>query len=89
MYGDDFKFVEPRDVKVLGQTMRSEKKNEYVVDLILALAWAQWTTDRTNDVILWMRALDIAEVCGVKLQWVEMATFRTLNKKTKNKRGVL
>ena len=73
MYGDNFEFVEPRDVKVIGQTMRSEKRDSDIVDQILHMAWAAWVWEpnRNSDILLWERALNIAEVCGVKLQWVD------------------
>ena len=71
MYGDDFKFVEPRDVDLCGQTMRSEKRDSDIVDKILDTAWGVWMVHRASDITLWERALDIAEVCGVKLQWVD------------------
>ena len=73
MYGDNFKFVEPRDVKVIGQTMRSEKRDSDIVDQIIHMAWYAWTWEPNygSDITLWERALDIAEACGVKLQWVD------------------
>ena len=73
MYGDNFKFVEPRDVKVLGQTMRSEKRDSDIVDQILRTACAAWKLESNcnSDILLWERALGIAEACGVKLQWVD------------------
>ena len=71
MYGDNFKFVEPRDVKLCGQTMRSEKRDGDIVDKILDTAWAAWMINRASDIILWECALKIAEACCVKLQWVD------------------
>ena len=71
MYGDDFKFVEPRDVDLCGQTMRSEKSDSDIVDKILDMAWGAWMIHRNSDILLWERALNIAEACGVKLQWVD------------------
>ena len=71
MYGDSFEFVEPRDVEFGGQIMRSEMRDECVVDKILDTSWAVFMVHHGSDITLWERALDIAEACGVKLQWVD------------------
>ena len=69
MYGDDFEFILPRDVKLCGQVMRCEREDSDIVDKILDTAWGVWMSRRSG--ILWYLALDLAQVCGVKLQWVD------------------